>query len=440
MEHVDRRVLLGAAGLAGVAALSKLAHAGPLNPPAGPVTSTGKPLAEIEPRTPVSDATTPGDTQNRYRITQPGSYYLTGNLGPSAGTHLHLIAVDADNVVLDLCGFTCTHNNRFAILLNGRGIVVRNGVVRIGTPGQFRDGLGVYGIGARVCTVEDIVFRDCWVGVNTPQLSDTRGMLVRRCRFMNIGEAAVFLGDEAVVEDCTVHASAGGFIVRNRSRLERCTATGVTTHQGFYAENNAYLRHCVATGGAGIGFQLGHGCTVDGCEAVENAQGGISAESGLRVSNSRARGNNGIGITGRHACQILDSHVHLSTGAGGWGIVLNDHGHVERCQVTDNSAGGMLIGSFARIVGNSIDYHPGTGISGIRTRSNSGGCQILENHVSRSAIGIFLDGGWHLAARNTMASLGTPIANLGTNNNSGVLVTGAGAVGSMTNPSANIYY
>ena len=45
-------------------------------PPAGPVASTPGP----EPRTAVNAASTPGDADSLYRITQPGSYYLTENL------------------------------------------------------------------------------------------------------------------------------------------------------------------------------------------------------------------------------------------------------------------------------------------------------------------------------------------------------------------------
>jgi len=63
------------------------ASAGPLNPPAGPITSTHKTLTEVEPRIPISSTTTPGDATSLYRISQPGSYYLTGNITGQAGKH-----------------------------------------------------------------------------------------------------------------------------------------------------------------------------------------------------------------------------------------------------------------------------------------------------------------------------------------------------------------
>src|SRR5690606_25957259 len=54
--------------------------AGPVNPPAGPVAPTHKTLTEVEPRIAVNAANTPGASGAMYVISQPGSYYLTGNI------------------------------------------------------------------------------------------------------------------------------------------------------------------------------------------------------------------------------------------------------------------------------------------------------------------------------------------------------------------------
>ena len=61
--------------------------AGPLSPPAGAVAPTHKTLTEVEPRTPINSTTTPGDANSTFKITQPGSYYLVGNLVGSSGRH-----------------------------------------------------------------------------------------------------------------------------------------------------------------------------------------------------------------------------------------------------------------------------------------------------------------------------------------------------------------
>ena len=87
-----------------------LLYAGPLNPPAGPVTSTGKTTQEIfdkvasaEPRIAINAANTPGDANSLFKITTRGSYYLTGNITGVANKHG--IEIAASGVTLDLNGF-----------------------------------------------------------------------------------------------------------------------------------------------------------------------------------------------------------------------------------------------------------------------------------------------------------------------------------------------
>jgi hypothetical protein len=48
--------------------------------PSGAPAPTMKTLAQIEPRTPVDAAHTPGDISDQFIINQPGSYYLTANI------------------------------------------------------------------------------------------------------------------------------------------------------------------------------------------------------------------------------------------------------------------------------------------------------------------------------------------------------------------------
>ena len=78
-------------------------HAGPLTPPAGPVTSTNKTLAEVEPRIAINATNTPGDADSIFRIAAPGSYYLTGNIAGVVGKHG--IEIASSGVTLDLMGF-----------------------------------------------------------------------------------------------------------------------------------------------------------------------------------------------------------------------------------------------------------------------------------------------------------------------------------------------
>ncbi len=81
---------------------STLFAQGSLTPPAAP-TPTMKSLDQVQPRTPVDGTHTPGDGSDQFVISSPGSYYLTSNVLGASGKNG--IAINADNVTLDLNGF-----------------------------------------------------------------------------------------------------------------------------------------------------------------------------------------------------------------------------------------------------------------------------------------------------------------------------------------------
>ncbi len=57
---------------------------------------------EVEPRTAINAANTPGDARSVFKITQPGSYYLTANPVDVSGKHGILVTVPG--VSIDLAG------------------------------------------------------------------------------------------------------------------------------------------------------------------------------------------------------------------------------------------------------------------------------------------------------------------------------------------------
>ena len=102
---MNRTIILATAAL--TLAAAGLLFAGPLDPPAGPVAPTYKTLTEVEPRIAINAANTPGDADSLFKITQPGSYYLTGNITGVVGRHGIEIAVPANgpSVTIDLMGY-----------------------------------------------------------------------------------------------------------------------------------------------------------------------------------------------------------------------------------------------------------------------------------------------------------------------------------------------
>src|SRR5437016_377188 len=102
-------------------------NAGDLDPPAGPVAPTMKPLDQVEPRTPLAAAT------STVTISSSGSYYLTGDIAIATGDG---IVIGGDNVTLDLNGFTVSSSaaspTGSGVLLAGdrSGIHVLNGHIQ----------------------------------------------------------------------------------------------------------------------------------------------------------------------------------------------------------------------------------------------------------------------------------------------------------------------
>jgi hypothetical protein len=76
---------------------------GSLTPPGAPAPMF-KTLQELEPRTPVDAAHTPGNGSALFIISQPGSYYLTTNIFGESGKDG--VQVITNNVTLDLNGFS----------------------------------------------------------------------------------------------------------------------------------------------------------------------------------------------------------------------------------------------------------------------------------------------------------------------------------------------
>jgi hypothetical protein len=285
--------------LAGAAAL-----AGPLNPPAGPVTSSYKTLTDVEPRIALNAANTPGDSNAIYVISQPGSYYLTGNL--SVPVSMNGIRIACNSVTIDLNGFQIHGDNGsssgVALAAFYDGIAVKNGSV---------EHLGSCGL----------------------DLSMAWGARVSNVMANQNGTGIKVL--DGVVDGCTATwNSADGFVATSAyGTFTHCTATYNTSH-GFSSTGGSLFENCTANENQGQGFTVGQDSTVRNCIAVRNVQQGIVAT--LRSV-------------------IVDNQVHWngnSTLAGIW--MMDDHNDCEGNDVTANGYGIYAGGATNTIVRNRV--------------------------------------------------------------------------------------
>lgn len=232
-----------------------VARSGPLTPPGAPA-PTMKTLNEVEARIPIGPLTTPGDANAVYVISQPGSYYLTGDVQGVAGKSGILIG--AESVTLDLNGYALVGASgslhgvvMFAFV---PGVEIRNGVVRnwgqsgvlaLAENGRIRDlriyNCGRWGIdvaGSLLPRIEDCAVYSCGgiAGVDGGGIRSTGDVLVRGCTVYSAsgaGIATLGLVSNCLVEGVTADSAAGqsgvgiqGFLVES-SMARLCANAGI---------------------------------------------------------------------------------------------------------------------------------------------------------------------------------------------------------------------
>jgi len=293
MESIDRRLILAGAGLAGVAALTKMAKAGPLNPPPGPIAPTGRTVQEIyekiartdvglaEPRIPVQSL--PGSATALHVISEPGSYYLTANIQGVAGKNG--IEITSRDVSLNLGGY----------LLEGvagslKGIRVGDFLKRVriveGSIARWGDGGVLVGNGA-----ENSVLADLLVGENGGDSGIVAtATAILRCRSERNSGWGIRGGSLVVECECYDNSNVG--IDANAAIVSKCRVAG--NFLGIFCGDQVCISECVARNNVSGIIAFGR-ARVSSCHVAYNGEG-IVAGDGAVVEGNSVVGNSGPGI------------------------------------------------------------------------------------------------------------------------------------------------
>lgn len=257
--------------------------AGPLNPPPGPVTSTGKTLTEVEPRIAINATNTPGDADSLFKIIQPGSYYLTGNITGVSGKHG--IKIVSAGVSVDLNGFDLAGvpGSLDGVSVTASGlpnIAVRNGSVR----GWGDDGVDLGSVGSVNCTVENVL-----ASVN--------------------GDLGIFVSAGSTVFRCSAYNNGG---------------------HGIRTSSGSLVSQCTAYNNTGSGIQVNTGSTVVGCVLRINTLDGINCPSQCLVRDNTCSSNgfsagDGAGI---HATGLDNRIEDNNCNSADRGIAVDSPGNV----------------------------------------------------------------------------------------------------------------
>ena len=286
---------------------------GPLAPPAGAPAAGMRTLEQIEPRTPIPKSPVVPIAGPHFTITQPGSYYLTGNVEVASGDG---IVISSGNVTLDLNGFaliskTATPAAGSAILLspNLRGVEVKNGRI---TGGAAR----TQGASPWQATFADKGWEGGIISNETATTTNpqTAGILLSHltieqcyqgaisfngmCNLQHI--AAVHNGNNAIdifggsVDNVTVSYNGGNGLNAFSASVSNVTAS-YNKLVGIYLENGSATNSAANFNGGGYGMYAESG-TLDHCVATGNAEVGLGSSGGV-ITGCRARANGRAGIS-----------------------------------------------------------------------------------------------------------------------------------------------
>ncbi|MEM0984073.1 MAG: right-handed parallel beta-helix repeat-containing protein [Planctomycetota bacterium] len=271
---------------------ASLTLAGPLTPPPGAVTPTGKTIQQAEPRTPLSQATTPGNLDYIYVISEPGSYYLAEEL--QGVNRLGGILISSNDVTLDLNGFTVR-----GPALGGKGIFIADFLQNVSVRNGTVRGWGSDGIDARDtrdCRFEDLTLLDN----GGDGLHTGSNAIVQRCVARDNGGFGFELIERSRALDSIAHNNGDdGFRMQQSSAAERCTASA-NAGDGFNASSFSRVIDCSADDNQDNGIRAG-GSIVERCIVWGSGLSGNTTTAGILASGSSTiRGNrlssNGIGI------------------------------------------------------------------------------------------------------------------------------------------------
>jgi parallel beta-helix repeat protein len=455
------------------ASIASAALAGDLTPPGAPA-PTMKTLDQVEPRIPIGPLTTPGDADSVYRITQPGSYYLTGNVSVTFGKRG--IEIAGDDITIDLQGFAVrgiqqgTLEGIAAVITTTprRNVSVGNGVVttvggtgvdlyaaesaiihdmRIDNTGGDGVVAGFAGVIERVTVAEcagdgfnassGTVLRDCHARRNG--IHGFVGLMTASGCSATENGAAGFNGAGAFENCVAISNDLDGFFVNAPSSLNGCTAI-LNNSDGFVASNDVSVAmNCIASKNGDSGFYYANNgaWTATNCAANDNVAQGFWGNIGGRLVQCTAADNGSHGFYMRGGA-VIDSHSRTN-GGDGVRVFSTNPVTVADCTVESNSGHGVIITSDADnsvVRGNAVSGHTTANVGiGIRVESNANFVLIDGNVTNENLVGIqVLTAGNTIINNRMSANINAPISVVAGND-----VAPLSSAAAATSPVGNIF-
>ena len=308
-----------------------------------------------------------------------GSYVFAGNLTHTTTDPGSCITVNADNVTIDLNGFSLIGSGQTAgcechgISTGGKSnIKILNGTIS-----DFA-GNGIYDLSP-----------------------NTNGVNIKNITTASNGGHGIFLNGKShtISQSVAFNNLTGGIFVQNSSKVLTNTVydnTGV----GIATENGATILTNTVYNNSGPGITTINGSTLTQNNVYENTGNGIVTNDGCTLLSNTVYENTGDGIVCNNGSTLSNNTVHNNTGTG---IVSIIAGKVKgnTCYLNGNS--GISVGSGSMVSDNIVN---GNNTSNVATQGGifvSGNATLKCNQVTSNSIqNILVTGNGNVLQDNTV--------------------------------------
>ena len=384
---------------------------GPLPPPGAPA-PTMKTLDQIDTHIDVKGekridlqnapaaAVTTTDANYHFVITQPGSYYLSANLGVTKPNGIH---VTVAGVTVDLNGFQISRSTGSV----GDGLTIDGAAdhctIKNGSVSGFGKGINS---NARSGSVLQISVSGCTnTGITTGSAWEISG-----CKAHDNTGTGIFAGGGATLTNCTATNNQGtaGISTLEGCSLINCTAANNVCTYGINAGQGSSLTNCTARNNAGntaafsAGILTSDGCTLTHCAATSNTATIASTSAGIWT---------GFACTITACTAQTNSSANATpTGSTGVGIIAGSNSKVQNCSAVFNRGDGIRGTGDSSIVANVCANNGFSGGDGAGVHVTGGNNHIEGNNVTVNDRGIEVSAAGNLIIKNSARNNGAASA------------------------------
>jgi parallel beta-helix repeat protein len=259
-----------------------------------------------------------------YTITTQGYYVINQNLK----ANWHGIKVQANNVTIDLKGYSISGNNAsggYGVYMNGcTNVEIRNGTIRnFGSHGIYEES-DTSGNSHRVINVRVVNNKGAGIFL-AGSTYIANNYMIKDCTVSNNGHNGISVGFGSMVTGNTIHnngshgiVSAAGSMVTGNISSNNGGAGIIAASSGVIAHPGSTVNGNTTYGNGWNGIVAGYGSTVTGNTSSNNVYDGIVADVGSTVKNNTVYGNReyGINLGGQN---LVDGNTAYNSNQSGEG-------------------------------------------------------------------------------------------------------------------------